>query len=88
MLLAGDPECMVRCSPGEDATNGFFVSCFVRQSQGGLTKLGKRKRSSVKHGADEVETGECGEGVIHMEKNATGQKRSRPKKKRRSSMPV
>ncbi|KAI0032532.1 S-adenosyl-L-methionine-dependent methyltransferase [Vararia minispora EC-137] len=23
-------ESVVRCSPGEDATNGFFVSCFVR----------------------------------------------------------
>ncbi|KAG6854394.1 hypothetical protein C0991_007385 [Blastosporella zonata] len=23
-------ESLVRCSPGEDATNGFFVSCFVR----------------------------------------------------------
>ncbi|KAI0261510.1 S-adenosyl-L-methionine-dependent methyltransferase [Gloeopeniophorella convolvens] len=24
-------ESVVRCSPGEDATNGFFVSCFVRK---------------------------------------------------------
>lgn len=23
----------MRCSPGEDATNGFFVSLFVRESQ-------------------------------------------------------
>jgi putative methyltransferase len=86
-FLAGDAECMVRCSPGEDATNGFFVSCFVRQSQASK-KLGKRSRSSVSHGADEVETGEGGESVIHMEKSAAGQKRSRPKKKRKSSMPV
>jgi len=77
---------MVRCSPGEDATNGFFVSCFVRQSQGGLTELGKRSRPSVTHGADEVEIGERGKGVIHMEENVAGQKRSRPKKKRKSSM--
>ncbi|KAI0249159.1 S-adenosyl-L-methionine-dependent methyltransferase [Lactifluus subvellereus] len=27
---AGDTEAVVRCSPAEDATNGFFVSCFVR----------------------------------------------------------
>ena len=26
-------ESLVRCSPGEDATNGFFVSLFVRESQ-------------------------------------------------------
>jgi hypothetical protein len=25
-----DTEAVVRCSPAEDATNGFFVSCFVR----------------------------------------------------------
>ncbi|TFK40253.1 S-adenosyl-L-methionine-dependent methyltransferase [Crucibulum laeve] len=25
-----DAHSVVRCSPGEDATNGFFVSCFVR----------------------------------------------------------
>jgi 25S rRNA (cytosine2278-C5)-methyltransferase len=25
-------SCLVRCSPGEDATNGFFVSCFVKQA--------------------------------------------------------
>nr|GAT60990.1 predicted protein [Mycena chlorophos] len=25
-------DSVVRCKPGEDATNGFFVSCFVRQS--------------------------------------------------------
>jgi len=24
-------EAVVRCSPGEDSTNGFFVSCFVRR---------------------------------------------------------
>ncbi|KAF8072034.1 S-adenosyl-L-methionine-dependent methyltransferase [Lyophyllum atratum] len=24
---------LVRCSPGDDATNGFFVSCFVRNGQ-------------------------------------------------------
>ena len=27
-----DTEAIVRCSPGEDGTNGFFVSCFVRRS--------------------------------------------------------
>ncbi|GJE94873.1 class I SAM-dependent RNA methyltransferase [Phanerochaete sordida] len=27
-----DAESLVRCSPGEDATNGFFVSLFVRES--------------------------------------------------------
>ncbi|KAJ7914917.1 S-adenosyl-L-methionine-dependent methyltransferase [Mycena leptocephala] len=26
-----DATSLIRCSPGEDATNGFFVSCFVRK---------------------------------------------------------
>jgi len=26
-----DADSLVRCSPGEDATNGFFVSCFVKK---------------------------------------------------------
>ncbi|KAH9958601.1 S-adenosyl-L-methionine-dependent methyltransferase [Russula dissimulans] len=26
----GHTEAVVRCSPGEDLTNGFFVSCFIR----------------------------------------------------------
>ncbi|KAH9989009.1 S-adenosyl-L-methionine-dependent methyltransferase [Russula vinacea] len=26
-----DTEAVVRCSPGEDSTNGFFVSCFIRR---------------------------------------------------------
>ncbi|KAI0050443.1 S-adenosyl-L-methionine-dependent methyltransferase, partial [Auriscalpium vulgare] len=31
-ILSNEAEAdgMVRCSPGEDATNGFFVSCFLR----------------------------------------------------------
>ncbi|KAL0954648.1 hypothetical protein HGRIS_003600 [Hohenbuehelia grisea] len=39
---------LVRCAPGEDATNGFFVSCFVRSvsdasSSGGDAQGHKRK---------------------------------------------
>lgn len=29
---ADDAQSLVRCSPGEDATNGFFVSMFVREA--------------------------------------------------------
>ncbi|KDQ57244.1 hypothetical protein JAAARDRAFT_35863 [Jaapia argillacea MUCL 33604] len=36
-------ECVVRCSPGEDGTNGFFVACFVKEA--GNNDL-KRKRDS------------------------------------------
>ncbi|KAG1747086.1 S-adenosyl-L-methionine-dependent methyltransferase [Suillus paluster] len=31
MIGTGDADSLVRCSPGEDGTNGFFVSCFVRE---------------------------------------------------------
>ncbi|KAJ7746636.1 S-adenosyl-L-methionine-dependent methyltransferase [Mycena metata] len=31
MTVPEDATSLIRCSPGEDATNGFFVSCFVRQ---------------------------------------------------------
>ncbi len=31
-FLTAQAASVIRCSPGEDATNGFFVSCFVRNS--------------------------------------------------------
>ncbi|KAJ7671620.1 S-adenosyl-L-methionine-dependent methyltransferase [Mycena polygramma] len=31
MASPEDAASLIRCSPGEDATNGFFVSCFVRK---------------------------------------------------------
>ncbi|KAF7327438.1 SAM-MT-RSMB-NOP domain-containing protein [Mycena kentingensis (nom. inval.)] len=43
-----DAASVVRCSPGEDATNGFFVSCFVRESKkrkaGGENEEGQRRK--------------------------------------------
>jgi len=35
-----DAGSLLRCLPGEDATNGFFVSCFVKGREG---RVGKRK---------------------------------------------
>jgi putative methyltransferase len=37
ILSDADTEAIVRCSPGEDGTNGFFVSCFVRRSNAHLS---------------------------------------------------
>jgi hypothetical protein len=31
LITVLDTEAVVRCSPGEDLTNGFFVSCFIRR---------------------------------------------------------
>ena len=85
-FLTGDAECMVRCSPGEDATNGFFVSCFVRQSQGGSTKLGKRSRPSVKCDNGDGEIRGCGEHIIRPERGGHGQKRNRSKRRKSSAL--
>lgn len=32
-IAIADAEGLIRCLPGEDATNGFFVSCFVRRME-------------------------------------------------------
>jgi 25S rRNA (cytosine2278-C5)-methyltransferase len=37
---------MIRCSPGEDATNGFFVSAFVRADHAKVKTATKRKAES------------------------------------------
>lgn len=47
---------VVRCMPGEDATNGFFVSCFVRVSNSNKrksieeTSTAQRKKRKRKKG--------------------------------------
>jgi len=28
---SGDPMAVIRCLPGEDATNGFFIACFAKK---------------------------------------------------------
>ncbi|KAF5359423.1 hypothetical protein D9756_003304 [Leucocoprinus leucothites] len=33
-MKIGNASAAIRCLPGEDATNGFFVTCFVRMSAG------------------------------------------------------
>ncbi|KAH8831525.1 S-adenosyl-L-methionine-dependent methyltransferase [Flagelloscypha sp. PMI_526] len=41
-LSAEDCQNVIRCEPAVDATNGFFVSCFVRESQLATTRGVKR----------------------------------------------
>ena len=54
-MIAG-AESLVRCAPGEDGTNGFFVSMFVR-SQTGDNVHGaagqKRKATSEDNGLEQ-----------------------------------
>lgn len=50
-----DAASLIRCSPGEDATNGFFVSCFVRgeaavELSNSVVALGKRKADNEGQG--------------------------------------
>jgi len=46
----GDASSLVRCVPGEDATNGFFVSCFVRLSED--VSLSLKRRGSPPKGTE------------------------------------
>lgn len=46
MKGTSDANSLIRCSPGEDGTNGFFVSCFIRERHSVLPQtepLKKRK---------------------------------------------
>lgn len=50
MKGTGDADSLIRCSPGEDGTNGFFVSCFIREHNSILPQpepLKKRKAEIV-----------------------------------------
>ncbi|KAF8896221.1 S-adenosyl-L-methionine-dependent methyltransferase [Infundibulicybe gibba] len=49
-LEAGDSSCLIRCSPGEDATNGFFVSCFITKAPPST----KRKLTATSRGDGSV----------------------------------
>ncbi|KAI6025115.1 hypothetical protein PISMIDRAFT_90082 [Pisolithus microcarpus 441] len=45
MACKDHAESLIRCSPGEDATNGFFVACFVKtQVTHGIEKANTIKR--------------------------------------------
>lgn len=44
LLHSEDASSVIRCSPGEDHTNGFFVSCFIRRATE-TDSSGKRKAS-------------------------------------------
>lgn len=56
--LKAHADSLVRCSPGEDGTNGFFVSLFVRRSsvhgeQSGVS-IDSRKRKTMGDENDEL----------------------------------
>lgn len=54
---AAEADSVVRCSPGEDATNGFFVSLFVRRDvdENTIPLEEARKRKATEEGPDSSE---------------------------------
>lgn len=46
-----DAWSLIRCLPGEDATNGFFVSCFVKRSQ----PMSKKRKEIPRDNCTEVD---------------------------------
>lgn len=55
MAVPEDAASLVRCSPGEDATNGFFVSCFVRGAQSTPSNKRKADGEEGEEGSDATE---------------------------------
>ncbi|KAI0292127.1 S-adenosyl-L-methionine-dependent methyltransferase [Russula brevipes] len=54
ILDDADTEAVVRCSPGEDSTNGFFVSCFIRR--GARSSTSTRAEAAVDGGSNGPDT--------------------------------
>jgi putative methyltransferase len=67
-------EGCIRCDPTEDATNGFFVACFVRRDARNEQEAPKRKRVDEEDSHSETD---------QKESLSTGKKRKKKKKKRK-----
>ena len=56
--LKAHADSLVRCSPGEDGTNGFFVSLFVRRSnvhgEQSEMSIDSKKRKTMSDENDEL----------------------------------
>ncbi|KAJ7678521.1 S-adenosyl-L-methionine-dependent methyltransferase [Mycena rosella] len=50
-----DAASLIRCSPGEDATNGFFVSCFMRCTA--EAKVPNKRKAEAQDEEEEVQEG-------------------------------
>nr|VWO95893.1 N/A [Ganoderma boninense] len=73
---AADAESLVRCSPGEDRTNGFFVGLFIRAKDEedewtGIVVDAKKRKAPIDEVPDQVST-----------------KRKRKKKKKSAANPL
>ncbi|KAJ7510374.1 S-adenosyl-L-methionine-dependent methyltransferase [Mycena galericulata] len=82
MAVPADAASLVRCSAGEDATNGFFVSCFVR----GLTQ--STPFHNLKRKADVQDEGDEGEESLDGADVAATAKRKKKKKKKKQKQSI
>ncbi|KAL1732081.1 S-adenosyl-L-methionine-dependent methyltransferase [Schizophyllum commune] len=81
-----DAEGLIRCLPGEDATNGFFVSCFVRRTDEEEESKGKNagaQSPSKKRKADETESSPE-DGTFAQEGSTNAQAKRKKKKKKKA----
>jgi hypothetical protein len=81
-----ETEAIVRCSPGEDGTNGFFVSCFVRRSHAHVS-VGETEMAIAGRKLDPVATSAKRKLQIEGERDRTsvpltlgGQRKKRKKR--------
>jgi 25S rRNA (cytosine2278-C5)-methyltransferase len=76
----------VRCIPGDDQTNGFFVSCFVREHSSPTgdaisTMLGAKRKAHVP--PDDESENEDAAGLDSAKGRRKGKQRKRKQKKHR-----
>ncbi|KAJ7454797.1 S-adenosyl-L-methionine-dependent methyltransferase [Mycena latifolia] len=71
MADPNDATSLIRCSPGDDATNGFFVSCFVRRRVAHAAAPNKRKAEEE----DEIQEG----GEVTARPKRKKKKKAKPK---------
>ncbi|KAJ6631011.1 S-adenosyl-L-methionine-dependent methyltransferase [Mycena sp. CBHHK59/15] len=77
MSVPEEAASLIRCSPGEDATNGFFVSCFIRGPPQHSANAAKKRK------ADEEEEEDGGVKVGTAVDAEVAEHRKRKKKKKK-----
>ncbi len=63
-----DAASLVRCFPGDDATNGFFVSLFVRKTEASQSTPDQSGMNKRKDRDDDTQMGGSGEKKRHKKK--------------------
>ncbi|KIJ52544.1 hypothetical protein M422DRAFT_26124 [Sphaerobolus stellatus SS14] len=81
-------DSVIRCSPGEDATNGFFVACFIRMT--GFISSPRAGLTASKRKADDDDlrdsSGEEKEPEVQMDKRGESNKKRKKRKKKRKEV--